>query len=116
MHTSKKSIIGRALARFFCKLMIGSCVGINAKWVATKTNKIADVISRLKKSHTSNSTSFHYDFSKLKQDHADLKHCCFYHLSQELLLLIWKTVLTQKLPDLDSVQALKLSSLGRLST
>jgi hypothetical protein len=114
MHTSKKSIIGRALARFFCGLMIGSDVGINAKWIATETNKIADAISRLKKSHTL--TSFCYDFSKLKQDHADLKHCRFYHLSQELLSLIWKTVLTRKSPDLDSVQALKLSGLGRLST
>ena len=114
MHTSKKSIIGCALAHFFCGLMIGSDIGINAKQIATKTNKIADAISRLKKSHTS--TSFCYDFSKLKQDHADLKHCCFYHPSQELLSLIWKTVLTQKLPDLDSVQALKLSGLGRLST
>jgi hypothetical protein len=71
---------------------------------------------RLKKSHTSTSTFFHYDFSKLEQDHADLKHCCFYHPSHELLSLIWKTVLTQKSPDLDSVQALNLSSLGRLST
>ncbi len=115
MHTSKKSIIGRALARFFCGLMIGLDVGINAKWIATETNKIADAILRLKKSHTSTSTSFHYDFSKLKQDHADLKHCHFYHPSQELLSLIWKTVLTQKSPDLDSVQALKLSGLGRLS-
>ena len=114
MHTSKKSIIWRALARFFCGLMIGSDVGINAKWIATETNKIADAISRLKKTHTS--TSFCYDFSKLKQDHADLKHCHFYHPSQELLSLIWKTVLTRKSPDLDSVQALKLSGLGRLST
>jgi hypothetical protein len=90
MHTSKKSIIGRTLARFFGGLMIGLDVGINAKKIATKTNKIADAISRLKKSHTSNSTSFHYDFSKLKQDHADLKHSRFYHPSQELLSLIWK--------------------------
>jgi hypothetical protein len=44
MHTSKKSIIGHALAHFFCRLMIGSDVGINAKWIATKTNKIADAI------------------------------------------------------------------------
>jgi len=114
MHTSKKSIIGCALVRFFCGLMIGSEVGINAKWIAIETNKIADAISRLKKSHTS--TSFCYDFSKLKQDHADLKHCRFYHPSQELLLLIWKTVLTQKSPYLDSLQALKLRGLGRLST
>ena len=114
MHTSKKSIIGCALARFFCGLMIGSDVGINAKWIAIETNKIVNAILRLKKSHTS--TSFCYDFFKLKQDHADLKHCRFYHPSQELLSLIWKTVLTQKSPDLESVKALKLRGLGRLST
>jgi hypothetical protein len=116
MHMSKKSIIGCALARFFCGLMIGLDVGINAKWIATETNKIADATLRLKKSHTSTSTSFHYDFSKFKQDHADLKHCCFYHPRQELLSLIQKTMMMQKSPDLDSVQALKLSGLGRLST
>jgi hypothetical protein len=116
MHTSKISIIGRALAHFFCGLTIGSDVGINAEWIATETNKITEAILRLKKSHTSTSTSFHYDFSKLKQDHADLKHCRFYHPSQELHSLIWKTMLTQKLTNLDSVQVLKLSGLGRLST
>jgi hypothetical protein len=79
--------------------MIGSQVGINAKWISMTTNKIADKILRLKKSHTSTASSFCYDFSKIKQDHADLKHCCFYHPSQELLSLIWETVLTRKLPD-----------------
>jgi hypothetical protein len=41
VHTSKKSIIGRALARFFCGLLIDSNVGINAKWISTLANKIA---------------------------------------------------------------------------
>ncbi len=50
MHTCKKSIIGCALARFFCGLLIGSDVGINAKWISTTANKIADKISRIKKS------------------------------------------------------------------
>ncbi len=31
LHTSKKLIIGRAIARFFCSLLIGSNVGDNAK-------------------------------------------------------------------------------------
>ncbi len=80
MHTCKKSIIGRALARFFCGLLIGSEVGINAKWISTVDNKIADDISRLKKNlTTTTSSSSVYDFSILKQDHADLKLCRFYH-------------------------------------
>jgi len=48
LHTSKKSNIGRALARFFCGLLIGSNVGVNAKWISTIENVIADKISRLK--------------------------------------------------------------------
>jgi hypothetical protein len=96
--------------------MIGAQVGINAKWISTTANKIADKILQLKKSHTSTASSFCYDFSKLKQDHADLKHCPFNHPSQELLSLIWETVLTRKSPDLESIQALKLSGLGKLST
>ncbi len=42
LHTSKKSRIGRALARFFCGLLIGSNVGVNAKWISTVENEIAD--------------------------------------------------------------------------
>jgi len=111
----QKSIVERALARFFCGLLIGLEVGINAKWISTEANKIADDISRLKKSLTSTTSSFVYDFSKLNQDHADLKLCRFYHPSQELLLMIWEIALTCKSPDLDLVLALKLSGLGKLS-
>ena len=49
MYTCKKSIIEHNLGRFFCGLLIGSEVGINAKWISTVANKIADDISRLKK-------------------------------------------------------------------
>ena len=56
-HAYKKSIIGRALARFFCELMIGSNVGVNAKWISTNKNMIADKILRLKKLIDTNSNS-----------------------------------------------------------
>ena len=115
-HTCKKSIIGQALACFLCGLIIGLQVGINAKWISTTANKIVDEISWLKKSHTSTASLFCYNFSKFKQDHVELKHCRFYHLSQELLSSIWETVLTRKLPDLESIQALRQNGLGRLST
>jgi hypothetical protein len=87
VHTRKKSIIGHALARFFCGLLIGLDAGINAKWISTSANKITDKISRIKKSAHIPS-SFHYDFSKLQQDHSELKHCRFFQPSQELLSLI----------------------------
>jgi hypothetical protein len=57
LHTSKKLIIGRALARFFCGLLIGSNVGVNAKWISTIKNVIADKISRLKEVINTNSNS-----------------------------------------------------------
>ena len=115
VHTSKKSIIGRALARFFCGLLIGSDVGINAKWISTHANKIADDISRLKKSAT-NPLSFQYDFSKLQQDHAELKHCHFFQPSQELLSMIWDILLTRRSPALNKVLRLKQNGFGKLST
>jgi hypothetical protein len=114
LHTSKNSIIGQALARFFCGLLIGLDVGVNAKWISTSDNKIADEISRIKKSNTH--LSFHYDFSKLQQDHAELKNCRFFQLSPELLSMIWVILLTQKLPDLNKILLLKQSGLGKLNT
>jgi hypothetical protein len=66
-------------------------------------------------SHLNYISFFTYDFSKLKQDHADLKHCRFYHLSQELLSIIWQIVLKRKSQDLDTVLILELNGLGRLS-
>jgi hypothetical protein len=87
IHTSKQSIIGRALARFFCGLLINSSVGINAKWISTLKNKIADNISRLKVTNLPHSTS-HYDFSQLKQDHKELKACCVFHPSPKLISVI----------------------------
>ncbi len=86
-HTCKKSIIGQALVRFFCGLLIGSSIGINATWINTIKNKIADKISRIKKS-THDPFSFQYDFAKLQQDHAELRHCHFFQPSQELLSMI----------------------------
>jgi hypothetical protein len=111
---NKKSIIGQALARFFCGLLIGSNIGINATWISTITNKIADEISRIKK-FAHNPFSFQFDFAKLQQDHAELRHCRFFQPSHELLSMIWDILLTRNLPDLDKVRLLKQNSLGKLS-
>jgi len=113
-HTCKKSIIGRALARFFCGLLIGSGVGINATWISTTENKIADDISRIKKS-AHDPFSFQYDFAKLQQDHVELRHCRFFQPSRELLSMIWEILLTRNSPDLNKVWLLKQNGLGKLS-
>ena len=117
-HTCKKSTIGRALARFFCGLLIGSSVGINSAWIGTKENMIADEISRLKKSTSTNNSSSTptYDYSKLQQNYEELKVCTFFHPSQELLSLIWEIMLIRKCPDLNKILQLKPSDLGKLST
>jgi hypothetical protein len=113
VHTSKKSLIGRALARFFCGLLIGSNVEINATWISTHANKVADEISRIKSTH--NPTSFQYDFSNLQQGHVELKHCRFFQPSQELLSMIWDILLTRRSPDLSKVLQLKQNGFGKLS-
>jgi hypothetical protein len=88
LHTSKKSIIGRALARFFCGLLIGSRVGINAKWISTIDNEIVNKISRLKATNSPSTNSFTYEYSNLQQEHKELKACIFYQPSCKLLSLI----------------------------
>jgi hypothetical protein len=115
LHTSKKSIIGRALARFFCGLLIGSNVGVNAKCISTTKNVIADKISRLKSTNPTSSPSLTYDYSNLQQEHKELKACSFFHPSPKLLLLIREILLMQKCPDFSVVLKLKPSDLCKLS-
>ena len=120
LHTSKKSMIGRALARFFCGLLIGSDVGVNAKWISTIENLIADKISRLKALIDTNPKSSSsiptYDYANLQQKHAELRVCAFFQPSHKLLSLIWEILLTQRCPDLSQILSLKPRELGKLST
>ena len=119
LHKSKKSMIGRALKRFFCGLMIGSNVVVNEKWISTIKNVIADKISRLKKliANNPNSPSSHtYDYANLQQEHKELKACSSFQPSHKLLSLIWEILLTQKFPDLSLILILKPQDLGKLST
>jgi hypothetical protein len=89
LHMSKKSIISQALARFFCGLLISLRVGINAKWINTTKNVVADKISRLKRTNKKSSSlptiKPTYDYSKLQQEHKELKVCSSFQPSPELL-------------------------------
>jgi hypothetical protein len=120
LHTSKKSNIGRALARFFCGLLIGSNVGVNAKWIGTIKNMIANKISRLKEVINTNSklpSSFStYNYAHLQQEHEELKVCNFFQPSHKSLSLIWDILLTQKCPDLNQILKLEPCNLSKLST
>ncbi len=116
LHTSKQLAIGWALARFFCGLLIGSDVGINAKWISTIKNVIADKILRLKATHTASPDSPSYDYSNFKQDHKELEACSFFQPSPKLLSFLWEILLTKKCPDLSQILKLRPPDLGRLHT
>ncbi len=114
--TSKKSVISRALARFFYGLLIGSRVGINAMWISTIDNKIANKISRIKATNSFSTDSFTYDYSNLQQEHKEWKAWIFYQPSHKLLSLIWDILLTQSCPNLNQILKLKPPDLGKLCT
>ena len=119
LHTCKKSEIGRALARFFCGLLIDSNVGVNAKWISTTENAVADEISRIKldsANHAHLPSINTFDFSTLQQKFQELNHCRFFQPSQELLSTIWEILSTKKCPDLSRVVKLRPQDLGKLYT
>jgi hypothetical protein len=120
LHTSKKTSIGKPLARFFCGLLIGSNIGIHAKWISTGKNINADKISRLKKLTTtdskSSSTHHTYDYANLQQEHKELKACSFFQPSPKLVLLLLGILLKRKCPSLNQIPNLKPQDLGKLCT
>jgi hypothetical protein len=77
--------------------------------------KIADNISRLKK-HSDNNSSPAFDYTILKQTYPELRHCSFFQIQPELILLIWDIVLTKKRPNHKEVQTLKQRPLSKLTT
>jgi hypothetical protein len=115
LHTCKQSKIGRMLARFFCSLLINSPLGINSQWISTINNKIADDISCLKKQSDNNSSPA-FDYTILKQMYPELRHCSFFQIQPEFILLIWDIMLTKKWPNYKEVQTLKQRLLSKLTT
>jgi hypothetical protein len=95
LHTCKRSKIGQKLACFFCSLLINLPLGINSQWISTIDNKITDNISRIKKQSDINSSPA-FDYTILKQTYLELRHCSFFQIQPELILLTWDIVLTKK--------------------
>jgi hypothetical protein len=117
-HACMNSEIGRELWRFFCALLIDSKLGINAKWLSTLDNKIADDISHLKKQNIANNpTSNHpfIDYESLFQSHPQLQDCRRWIPSEELLSCIWQIVRTKSCPELKEIRKLRHKGLGKLS-
>jgi hypothetical protein len=115
LHTCKQSKIRRMLACFFCSLLIDSPLGINSQWISKINNKITDDISHLK-TQSDNNSSPAFDYTILKQMYPELRHCSFFQIQPELILLIWDIVLTKKWPNHEEVQTLKQRPLGKLTT
>jgi len=46
----KESLIGRALGCFFCGMIVGTALGLDADYISMHANEVADDISRLKRS------------------------------------------------------------------
>jgi hypothetical protein len=90
-------------------------LGINSQWISMIDNKIADDISHLEKQSDINSSPA-FDYTILKQMYPELRHCSFFQIQPELILLIWDIVLTKKWPNHEEVQTLKQRPLGKLIT
>jgi hypothetical protein len=102
LHTCKGSKIRQMLACFFCSLLINLPLGINSQWISTIHNKIADNISCLKRQSDINSSPA-FDYTILKQTYPKLRHCSFFQIQPELILLIWVIVFIKKWPNHEEV-------------
>jgi hypothetical protein len=90
----KESLIGRALGRFFCGMIMGTSLSLDADYISTHENVIADDISRLKRS-----ADGQYDHSKLLTDHPLLCSCRTFQPSKNLLTTLWDIMLNSASPD-----------------
>ena len=107
----KSSLIGRALGRLFVGLLMGTDLGIQAEWLPSELNKIADDISRLK---NESGKSGNYDYSQLLIDHPSLQPCRQFQPSDTLLTMIYDILLKSASPDPLTVRKLEPRALGSL--
>lgn len=107
----KRSLLGRALGRLLCALMIDNPLGISTARIDTHSNIIADEISRLKKER--DSLKF---FSSLVTSYPQLRGCVRFLPSNELLSAITDVLLTGKLSDPLSLNSIVLNNPGSFTT
>ena len=107
----KESAAGRALGLLQCAMMLNNPVGTNTGHIDTKSNVIADRISRFKKE-----TNSLIDFNILLQDYPQLRSCQRFHPSAGLISLITEALLHKKCADPVAVNRLILSDPGRIIT
>jgi hypothetical protein len=125
MHAAVGSTIGRALGHLFCALLINSPLGINAKWLSTLENEVADKISRLKKltiqaadcsSECPVESETNIKWDHLFQSFPQLKMCRTFVPSNKLVSCLWHCLSTKNCPDPSQIEKLKQAGLGKLVT
>ena len=109
-HKCKYSLIGQRLGQFFVRLLMGTNIGIQAEWISTHLNFIADDISRLKIENE----SYDFDYKSLTKTYPILRDCRQFQPSDTLLGMIWDIVLHNACPDPLIVKQLEPAALGRI--
>ena len=105
-HKCKHNMTGLILDHLFVGLLMGTKLGIQAKWLETELNKLADNISRLE------DNDHNYDYSRLILDHPCLANCRQFQPSNILLLMISDVLLNSASPDPLIIKKLAPLALG----
>jgi len=108
----KHSLIGRRLGRLFIALLMSTRIGIQAEWIATLDNFIADDISRLRKA--SGDSDYEHNYAQLKETYPLLASCRQFQPSTILLGMIWDVLLNSASPDPLTLRKLAPNALGKI--
>lgn len=104
----KESMIGRELAKIYVGLLMSTKLGIQADWISTTANKIADEISRI------HGGDGEYDYSQLISSYPVLSDCRMFQPSSTLLGMIWDVLLNNVSPDPLTIRNWEPSALGSI--
>ena len=109
-YNCKESLIGRRLAMLYIGLILNTNLGVQAEWVSTTQNVIADDISRIIK----NSPDKTFDFTSLLEKYpTQLQGCRRFIPSEELLSTIWDVLLINVSPDPLTIRKWQPKTLGK---
>ena len=105
------SLIGRALSRLQCALMINNAVGFHTGHITTTQNVIADRISCIKRETHSMS-----EFVQILQDYPEIVGCRRFQPSAELILHIMDAILQKKFVDPVTANSAVLNNPGQITS
>lgn len=104
----KHSMIGQQLSCLFVGLLMGKNIGIQAEWISTNLNVIANDISRFKDKNDED-----FDYENLRETYTSCIPCRQFQPSTTLLTMIWDILMNKSCPDPLTVKGLKPSALGQ---